>query len=138
MVLPGSARDTRDLDICYARDRESLARLAACLAPLHPRLRGAPDHLPFRLDAPTLAAGMNFTLVTDLGDLNLLGEMAGIGGYDQLARLTIPMVAHSHEIAVPGLDSLERNKRASGRLQDLLDIAEIAEIRRQCGEGKGN
>jgi hypothetical protein len=29
------------------------------------------------------------------------------------------------------LDTLERSKRAAGRVKDLLDLAEIAEIRRR-------
>jgi hypothetical protein len=36
-------------------------------------------------------------------------------------------------IVVLDLDGLERAKRASGRAKDLLDLAEIAEIRRRSG-----
>ena len=46
LILQGSARLTRDLDICYGRERENLKALAAALAPLHPTLRGAPADLP--------------------------------------------------------------------------------------------
>jgi len=46
LILQGSARTTLDLDICYARNPDNLARLAAALQPLHPRLRGAPANLP--------------------------------------------------------------------------------------------
>ena len=41
LVLRGSSRVTVDLDLCYDRDLENLRRLAAALAPYHPRLRGA-------------------------------------------------------------------------------------------------
>ena len=44
-----------------------------------PYLRGAPPGLPFRWDDRTLKAGLNFTLTTTLGDLDLLGEVAGGG-----------------------------------------------------------
>ena len=63
----GSPRTTVDLDIVYARDDENLARLAGALESLAPRLRGAPDGLPFVLDVATLARGLNFTLTTTLG-----------------------------------------------------------------------
>ncbi len=33
LVLRGSSRLTLDLDLCYARDRDNLRRLAAALAP---------------------------------------------------------------------------------------------------------
>ena len=47
----GSARLTQDLDVVYARERSNLERLAAALAPHEPYLRGAPEGLPFDLDA---------------------------------------------------------------------------------------
>ena len=56
-----------DLDVCYARDADNLERLAASLAPLHPRLRGAPENLPLFWDTRTLRSGLNFTLKT-IGD----------------------------------------------------------------------
>jgi hypothetical protein len=61
MVLRGSSRVTIDLDLCYARDRENLRRLADALAPYSPRLRGTPPELPFLWDERTLASGLNFT-----------------------------------------------------------------------------
>src|SRR5262249_59608402 len=78
MTMHGSAHITRDLDVCYRRTDANLAVIAAALAPLHPYLRGAPPGLPFRLDVPTLKAGLNFTLVTDHGDFDLIGEVSGV------------------------------------------------------------
>jgi hypothetical protein len=57
MVLRGSSRLTVDIDVCYGRDQANLERLAAALAPFHPRLRGAPPDLPFLWDKATLASG---------------------------------------------------------------------------------
>ena len=53
LTLRGSSRVTYDLDICYARSTDNLERLARAVAPYHPRLRGAPDDLPFLWDALT-------------------------------------------------------------------------------------
>ena len=55
-----------------------MERLCGALAPVHPTLRGAPRGLPFRRDPPTVAAGLNFTLDTDLGALDILGEVQGL------------------------------------------------------------
>jgi hypothetical protein len=60
-----------------AHDR--LGRLVDALAPHHPYLRGAPPGLPFQWDTATLARGLNFTLTTSLGDIDLLGEITGGG-----------------------------------------------------------
>jgi len=131
LVLRGSSRLTVDLDICYARDEENLARLAAALGSHHPRLRGAPPELPFIWDAQTLRSGLNFTLKTDIGDIDVLGEVTGIGGYEAVARLAGDQEVAGLRMAVLSLDGLERAKRAVGRVKDLLDLEEIAEIRRQ-------
>jgi hypothetical protein len=77
----GSPRITIDLDIVYGRDSENLQRLCTALEPLDPYLRGAPRGLPFRLDVATLERGLNFTLTTTAGDIDLLGEIAGGGDY---------------------------------------------------------
>jgi hypothetical protein len=136
LVLRGSSRVTFDLDICYARDRRNLQRLAAALAPFHPRLRGAPADLPFLWDERTLASGLNFTLTTDLGDVDILGEIAGVGDFQKVAAGSTDLEVGTARILVMDLDSLERAKRAAGRAKDLLDLAEIAEIRRRSAPGR--
>ena len=130
LVLHGSARVTRDLDICYGRERANLERLAKALKPLKPTLRGAPDDLPFTLDAATLDAGLNFTLRSSAGDLDLLGEVTGIGDHKAVRRMSAVMRVYDLDVRVLSLDGLERAKRATGRLKDLVDLAEIHEIRR--------
>jgi hypothetical protein len=131
LVLQGSSRTTADLDVCYARDAANLARLAEALAPYDPMLRGAPANLPFRLDAASLQSGLNFTLQTSLGDIDLLGELTGIGDYRAVAAAANALELYGHGVKVLSLDGLERAKRASGRLKDLADLAEILEIRKR-------
>ena len=131
LVLQGSARVTVDLDVCYARDEPNLERLAAALAPLHPSLRGAPPGLPFELDAPTLRSGLNFTLTTDAGDLDLLGELTGVGMFPAIAENAVEMEVMELKVRVMSLGDLEKAKRAAGRIKDVADLAEILEIRKR-------
>lgn len=131
LVLHGSARVTRDLDICYSREASQLPRLAKALKPLAPRLRGAPADLPFTLDVATLRAGLNFTLQSSAGDVDLLGEVIGLGAFAVVRRLSVVMRVYDRDVRVLSLDGLERAKRATGRLKDLADLEEILEIRRQ-------
>jgi hypothetical protein len=81
--------------------------------------------LPFRFDAPTIQRGLNFTLTTDLGDIDLLGEVAGIGGYDVARPNSIRLLVFGRELAVLDLPTLIRSKRAAGRPKDLEAIAEL-------------
>src|SRR5215470_11167957 len=80
-TLHGSSHITQDLDVCYSREKANLERLANALNSVNARLRGVPDDVPFLLDAETLKRGLNFTFVTALGDLDLLGEVSGVGFY---------------------------------------------------------
>src|SRR5215471_14857286 len=83
-VFHGSVQVTYDLDICYSRDPANLKRLTAALAPFHPRLRGLPEGLPFIWDEGTLRNATVFTLHTDIGDIDLLAEVAGLGTYQDV------------------------------------------------------
>jgi hypothetical protein len=136
LVLHGSPRVSRDLDICYGRTPDNLERLAAALRPFHPTLRGAPPDLPFELDARSLYSGLNFTLQSELGDLDLLAEVSGVGGYEQAAADAVLMEVYGHPVRVMSLPALERAKRAAGRLKYLADLEEIAGLRRRTEPGR--
>lgn len=125
----GSVRPTADLDIVYARDASNLERIAAALDGLAPYLRGAPPGLPFRLDAETLRRGLNFTLVTRRGDLDLLGEMLGVGGFDQVMLRAVHFELFGRRIACVGIEDLIAAKRAAGRPKDLDAVAELEVLR---------
>jgi hypothetical protein len=124
-TLHGSSLPTRDLDVVYARDPDNLQRLTAALSPHAPYLRGAPPGLPFHWDAGTLQAGLNFTLTTDLGAIDLLGEIAGGGGF-------LALRPHAQQVSLFGvtclcldLPTLIEVKRAAGRPRDLQAVAEL-------------
>ncbi len=124
-VAHGSARTTYDVDVVYARDPENIRNLVAALANHQPYLRGAPPGLPFRWDERTIQAGLNFTLTTSLGDLDLLGEVAGGGSYEQLLPFTVEMETFGVRCAFVTLEKLIQLKRAAGRPKDLEAIAEL-------------
>jgi hypothetical protein len=49
-----------------------------------PYLRGTPPALPFDWSVATVRAGLNFPLTTDIGDIDIFGDIAGGGTYDDL------------------------------------------------------
>jgi hypothetical protein len=134
-VAHGAARATYDVDVVYARSPGNIARLATALAPLKPYLRGAPAGLPFRWDAETIAHGLNFTLTTTLGDADLLGEIAGGGGYEQLLPHTIKLPLFAGVQLCLDLDMLIHVKRAAGRPKDFQAIAELEALREERRNG---
>ncbi|MEA2693232.1 MAG: hypothetical protein QOJ16_2619 [Acidobacteriota bacterium] len=128
-IVHGSARLTQDLDIVYRRTPENIRRLADVLKSHSPYLRGAPPGLPFLWDEETIRRGLNFTLTTDLGDLDLLGEITGGGAYEDLLPDSRPVAAFGVEFQCLTLDRLIEVKRAAGRPKDLEAISELEALR---------
>lgn len=131
----GSARFTQDVDVSYARDDENLRRVVRSLAPFEPYLRGAPPGLPFAWSEATLSTGLNFTLTTTVGDIDLLGEIVGGGRFDDLLPHSITVKVFGHETLLLDLPWLIRVKRAAGRPKDLEVIAELEALEEERERG---
>jgi predicted nucleotidyltransferase len=127
-ILNGSVYATNDLDICFARNSENLRRLARALAPYHPRLRDLPKGLPFVWDQATLRNGTVFTLDTDLGKIDLLAEVAGLGTFDEMTAGSIVAEAFGRQVRTLDLKSLIKAKRAAGRDKDLMVLPELESL----------
>lgn len=121
----GSPRFTQDVDIIYRRTPENYAAMASALASHEPYLRGAPPGLPFRWDEATIKRGLNFTLTTSLGDLDLLGEVAGGGYYEDVRPQAVQIGLFDLPCLYLDLPQLIQTKRAAGRPKDFEAIAEL-------------
>lgn len=124
-MFHGLARLTYDVDVVYSRTEENLRNLVQALAPYKPYLRGAPPGLPFSFDERTLQAGLNFTFTTTIGSIDILGEVAGGGTYEELLPSTEEMTALGITCRVVTLEKLIHLKRAAGRAKDLETVAEL-------------
>lgn len=128
----GSPTVTNDTDVCYARDRPNLERLAAALIELQARLRGVEEDVPFILDAKTLEAGGNFTFDTRAGALDVLAEPAGTKGYDDLVANATPVdLGDGLVVHICSVDDLIRMKRAAGRPKDRIELEILAAVREE-------
>ncbi len=124
-ILHGLAYTTYDLDVVYSRDRENIRRLVQALVPFQPYLRGAPPGLPFELDENTVRNGLNFTLTTTFGDLDLLGEVTGAGTYHTLLPHSKEVLAFGVRCRRANLNRLIQMKRAAGRPKDFEVLAQL-------------
>jgi predicted nucleotidyltransferase len=123
-ILHGSARVTFDVDLVYLRKEKNIERIARALAPYKPYLREASPGLSFAWDVKTIRDGLNFNLTTDIGDIDLLGDVGGENYHD--------LLPHSFEVKAFGvrfkcldLPTLIRIKEAAGRPKDREAIAEL-------------
>lgn len=133
-VAHGSARLTQDVDVVYSREPENLQRLVTSLQDHAPYLRDAPPGLPFRWEVATLEHGLNFTLETSLGDLDLLGEIAGGGRYEDLLPHTLELEVFGRRVLCLDLETLIAVKRATGRRKDMEAVAELEALREEVDE----
>jgi predicted nucleotidyltransferase len=124
-TIHGSARATYDVDLLYSRNEENIQRLANSLAPHKPYLREAPPGLPFSWDAKTIRSGLNFTLTTTLGDIDLLGEVARGETYSDLLPHSFDIDAFGVRFKCLDLPTLIRIKETADRPKDREAIAEL-------------
>ena len=135
-ILHGSPRVTYDVDLCYRRTADNLQKLADALRELKPTLRGAPPDLPFRIDPQALALGSNFTLRTELGDLDLIGYVEPLGEYDALRQRAEVYRVDDLELHVIHLDDLIAIKQYLGRPKDREALQQLLAIRRLRDESE--
>jgi predicted nucleotidyltransferase len=124
-ILHGSAYSTNDLDVCFSRKAENLRRLARALAPYHPRLRDVPAGLPFIWDEGMLRNGTVFTLDTDLGKIDLLAEVSGLGTFEEVSERSVETDAFERRVLILDLKSLIKSKKAAGRSKDVNLLPEL-------------
>jgi hypothetical protein len=124
----GSSQATFDVDVCYARDVPNLTKLIHALRSVNATLRGAPKDIPFILDEETLRRGLNFTFETDVGDIDLLGEVKGVGVYADCLKGSETVEMFGYPFRVISLGKLIEAKRAAGRTKDLMVLPELEAI----------
>ncbi|MYI74686.1 MAG: hypothetical protein F4057_05015 [Acidobacteria bacterium] len=132
-TIHGSARLTQDIDFVYARTDANIKRLVTALRPYSPYPRGAPPDLPFTWSVATLKRGLNFTLTSTIGDIDLLGEIVGGGDYRKLLPHTVTVELFGRQCRCLDLPGLIRAKRATGRPRDLDTIAELEALLEEPG-----
>ena len=81
--------------------------------------------MPYIFDETTLQNATNFTFETEVGDIDLLGEVAGIGDYLAVENMSVPMQIFDCDLKVLSVEGLILAKRAAGRPKDLLVLPEL-------------
>jgi hypothetical protein len=127
----GSSQVTFDVDVCYSRQPNNLIRLTKALRSVNATLRGAPKDLPFLLDEETLKRGLNFTFDTDIGKIDILGEVQGVGTYEDCKLHSTEVELFGYPYRVLTLEKLIDAKRAAGRSKDLSVLPELEAILEQ-------
>jgi len=121
---------TRDVDICCRFDEANLRRIQSAVADLHPVRRSRPD-LPFELTPDEGAQLKNLYLRTDLGPLDCLGEILGVGDFDEVSSHSIRLELPFGPCRILDLESLIRAKEAMNRDHDRVSVRQLREIQKR-------
>ena len=133
-VSLGSSLVTRDVDVACDMSIDSLVRLQTALAEFHPVHRMTPQRLPFTRDDAQRGDLRNLYLSTDIGQIDILGEIKGIGDFSSCLERSDPLVIDGKEIRVLTIDALIEAKRAMGRPKDLHAVLELEAIRERLNQ----
>jgi len=136
-VLHGASIITQDLDLCFRRTPQNIARLVAALKPLNPRLRDFPPDLPFFFDERAIQLGTSFTFLIRDESLDLLTEMDAIGGYDQIIGDAEEMAVGNFTVKVLALEKLIATKTAANRPKDRWALPVLEAMRQMKRESQG-
>ena len=127
-VLHGSSLVTRDLDVCAVLNAENVARLRDALRDLRPTHRMTPQRLSF-LETPDPGVGMkNLYLETELGPVDLLGSILGLGDFERVRAASIEVELFGRRCRVISIEDLIQAKEALGRDKDLIAAKELRAI----------
>ncbi len=120
-IAQGYPMATRDLDVTPSREPDNVERLAEALRQLQAKLRTPGEPVDFPIEADYLAGVPSWTLVTQLGELDILFEPAGTRGYDDLKRDAVE-VTLGVPVLVASLADVIRMKQATGREKDQMQL----------------
>lgn len=128
-VLHGSTLVTRDLDLCTMVTPESIEKLRHALADFNPKHRMSPKRVSF-LTIPENPSGWNnIYLETDLGVVDFINQVTGVGDFKRLAEKAETVELFGHPCKVISLEDLVTAKMAMGRPKDLAMIVELNTIK---------
>lgn len=127
-VVHGVTLTTRDADICCSFEFDNLVRLHGILADLHPVHRITPQRLPFEFEEGLFRRLQNLYLSTDLGTLDCLSTVLGLGDFEQVKQQSLELRLWGGSCRILTIDALIRAKQATDRPHDRQTIDQLRVI----------
>lgn len=128
-VAHGSTTLTQDVDICCNFSVENLMRLNDSLADIHPVHRMTPQKRPLELTPDTCKPLKNLYLDTDMGQLDCLSSVMGVGNYEQVKESSCQISLPGGICRVLDIDALIESKKAMNRPRDIEAVLQLESIK---------
>ena len=129
MVFHGAPVATFDLDICCPFGADNVRRIESAVADLHPVHRLTANKLPLALSRTAFADLKNLYLETDLGKLDCLSEVSGVGDFEAVRKRSVLASFSYGQFRFLDLDALIAAKKAGGRERDLVAVRSLLAIK---------
>ena len=127
--MHGTSLLTQDIDLCTVLSPENIEKLRAVLAPFHPVHRMTPKKLSF-LKFPENITHINiFYLNTDMGQVDFLTSITGVGDYETLSKHAIEIPLFGRKCKVISLDDLITAKKYLNRPHDIETVKQLEWIK---------
>ena len=129
-VAHGVTLVTRDVDICCRFSEANLMRIQKAFADLHPTPRPRPD-LPLELTPELCSRRKNLYLKTDLGVVDCLGEVLGVGDFEEVFKHSVEVPLPYGPCRILDIEALIRAKEAMNRNHDKMTVMYLKKIKEQ-------
>jgi hypothetical protein len=121
---------TQDVDICLDFSPANLLALQKAIANVHPVHRMIPGRQKLELTEKNCGSFKNLYLDTDIGRIDCLGSIKGVGDYQKVKEESVMMETDGVRLQVLNLDALIESKKAMNRPRDRQAIAELEAIKK--------
>ena len=129
-VVHGCSCVTQDIDICCDFSPENLLALQQAVSDLHPVHRMTPGRKRLNLTEQTCSQFKNLYLDTDIGQLDCLSFIDGLGDYQMVKQASELIKIKDLPLRILSLGGLIKAKKAMNRPRDRQVIFELEAIKK--------
>jgi hypothetical protein len=129
-VVHGCTLVTQDIDICCEFTTQNLLRLQKALAGLHPVHRMTSKKIKLALTKENCKDYKNLYLDTDLGQLDCLGFVQGIGDFEKVKEASQIIETDKLKLNVLRIEALIESKKSLNRPHDKQALAQLEAMRK--------
>lgn len=128
-IVHGCTYTTQDVDLCCDFSVPNLLKIAEAIKDVHPVHRMTPARLPLELTSANAGQFKNLYLDTDIGQLDCLSFVDGLGDYEKVKEGSILIEVEGLKMRTLDIDALIKAKKAMNRPRDRQMIEQLKKIK---------
>jgi len=129
-VVHGCTYVTQDIGICCDFKPATMLALQKAISDLHPVHRMTPGRKKLELTEQTCGQFNNLYLDTDIGQLDCLSFIDGLGDYGEVRRESELIEVEEIKMRVLSVDALIKTKKSMNRLRDKEAVLQLEAIKK--------